>query len=102
MSNYIFAYHGGKAPDSPEAGAQLMARWNTWLGGLGDTVVNPGAPVGMSKTVSAGAVLDDGGTNPLSGFSIIKAESMEAAVKISQGCPHLDSGTIEIAQTLDM
>ena len=27
MSNYVFAYHGGKMPESPEEGAKHMAKW---------------------------------------------------------------------------
>ncbi len=102
MSNYIFAYHGGKRPETPEAGAELMARWKAWMGGLGDALVNPGNPVGMSKTVSSGGVSDDGGSNPLSGFSIVKADSMDAALEMAKGCPHLDHGTIEVAEAMEM
>ncbi|MCH9765570.1 MAG: YciI family protein [Alphaproteobacteria bacterium] len=102
MANFIFAYHGGKKPESPEAGAELMAKWQAWIGGLGDAMVNPGAPVGMSKTVSAKGVANDGGSNPLSGFSIVEADSMEAALKLAKDCPHLDHGTIEIAEMMKM
>jgi hypothetical protein len=56
----------------------------------------------MSKTLSAKGVADDGGANPLSGFSIVKADSMEAALAVAKGCPHLDHGTIEIAQIMEM
>lgn len=102
MANYIFAYHGGKKPESPAAGAQMMAKWQAWLAGLGDAVVNPGTPVGKSKTVSASGVTDDGGSNPLSGFSIVKADSMDAALEMAKGCPHLEHGTIEVAETMEM
>ena len=102
MTDYIFAYHGGKRPETPEAGADLMARWRAWMTGMGDAVVNPGAPVGMSKTVSSGGVADDGGANPLSGYTVVKADSIEAAIAMAQGCPHLDHGTIEVAPLIDM
>ncbi len=102
MSSYIFAYHGGKKPETPEAGAELMARWKAWMGGLGDALVNPGNPVGMSKTVSSGGVSDDGGSNPLSGFSIVNADSMDAALEMAKGCPHLEHGTIEVAEVMEM
>ena len=102
MSSYIFAYHGGKKPETPEAGAELMAKWKVWMGGLGDAMVNPGNPVGMSKTVSSGGVSDDGGSNPLSGFSIVKAVSMDAALEMAKGCPHLEHGTIEVAEVMEM
>ncbi len=102
MSSYIFAYHGGKKPESPEEGAKHMAKWKAWIGGLGDAVVNPGTPLGMSKTVSSGGVSDDGGPNPLVGFSIVKADSMDAALEMAKGCPFLEMGTIEVAEVKEM
>ena len=56
----------------------------------------------MSKTVGAGGVADDGGPNPLSGFSVVKADSMDAALELAKGCPFLEMGTIEVAQMMEM
>lgn len=103
MPNFMFAYHGGKKPDSPEEGAAMMGRWQAWVEGLGDQMVNPGTPLGMSKTVSADGVTDDGGPNPLAGFSVVEAESMEAALEIAKSCPFLEmDGTIEVAEMKQM
>ncbi len=101
MSNYVFAYHGGKKPESPEEGAKHMAKWQAWVGGLGDAMVNPGTPLGMSKTVSSGGVSDDGGSNPLVGFSIVKAVSMDAALEMAKGYPHLGIGTVEVVEMME-
>ena len=49
----------------------------------------------MSKTVSSSGVSDDGG---LLGFSIVKADSMEAALEMAKGSPHLEIGTVEVAE----
>ena len=73
MSNFILAYHGAGKPETPEEGAALMAKWNAWIEDLGTKMVNPGTPLGMSKTVSSTGVTDDGGPNPLSGFSVVEA-----------------------------
>ncbi|MCZ6607669.1 MAG: hypothetical protein O7A64_08385 [Alphaproteobacteria bacterium] len=103
MPNYVFAYHGGKKPESPEEGAKHMAKWKAWIGGLGDAVVNPGTPLGQSKTVSSGGVSDDGGSNPLSGFSIVTADGMDAALEMAKGSPFLGiGGTIEVAEVMEM
>lgn len=102
MPKFIFAYHGGKPPESPEEGADVMDRWNTWLAGLGDAVVDEGNPAGPSKTVSANGVADDGGSNPISGFSLIEAPDMDAAVTMAKGCPIMDHGSVEVAQAMDM
>ena len=102
MSNYVLAYHGGKMPESPGEGAKHMAKFEAWVGGLGDAVVNPGTPLGKSKTVSSGGVSDDGGSNPLLGFTIMKADSMDAALEMAKGCPHLEIGTVEVAEVMEM
>ncbi len=102
MPKYIFAYHGGERPENPEEGAKHMARWKAWVEGLGTAVVNPGTPLGKSKTVSSSGVANDGGANPLSGFSIVRADSLDAAVEIAKGCPYLEFGTIEVAEVMEM
>ncbi len=102
MSNYIIAYHDGKEPESPEEGAKHMAKWKAWIS-LGDAVVNPGTPLGKPKIVSSSGVSDDGGSNPLTGFSIVKADSMDAALKMAKECPFLEvGGTIEVAEVMEM
>jgi hypothetical protein len=100
MTDFIIAYHGGKKFESREEGAAHMAKWRAWMGGLGDAVVNPGAPLRNSKTVSVGGVSD--GSNPLSGYSIVKAASMDAALQMAKDCPHLDIGTVEVAEVMQM
>ncbi|TDI56464.1 MAG: hypothetical protein E2O93_06050 [Alphaproteobacteria bacterium] len=103
MSNYILAYHGGKKPETPAEGAKNMAKWKAWVGGLGDAVVNPGTPLGKSRIVSSLGVSDDGGSNPLIGFSIVKADSMDAALAMARECPHLEiGGTLEVAEVMEM
>ncbi|NNG05668.1 MAG: hypothetical protein HKM95_16420 [Inquilinus sp.] len=102
MPNYVLAYHGGKKPESKEAGAAQMERWKAWIGGLGDAVVNPGTPLGMSKTVSADGVSDGGGPNALTGFSMVAADTLEAALEMAKACPFLEVGTIEVAQVMEM
>ena len=102
MSNYILAYHGGKKPATPEDGARQKENWKAWLGGLGDAVVNPGTPMGKSRTVSADGVSDDGGPNPLTGYTIVKADSMKAALEMAKECPFLEMGTLEVAELMEM
>jgi hypothetical protein len=102
MPNYIIAYHGGKKPESPEEGGKQMEKWQAWVDGLGDAVVNPGTPLGKSRIVSSDGVSDDGGPNSLTGYSIVKADSMDAALEMAKACPFLDIGTIEVAEVMEM
>ncbi|WP_164116460.1 YciI family protein [Sphingorhabdus sp. Alg239-R122] len=102
MPKYIFAYHGGKPPETPEEGEKVMAAWGEWLGGMGDAVVDGGNPAGPSKTVSASGVADDGGANPLSGYSLVNAPDMDAAIEMAKGCPVLNHGTVEVCEAVEM
>ncbi len=104
MPKFLFAYHGGGKPDTEAEGARAMAAWQAWLEGMGDGCVDMGAPVGMSKTVSAGGVADDGGANPLSGYTIVEAADIDAAVAMATGCPILEcgKGTVEIAPIMEI
>lgn len=104
MPEFIFAYHGGKTPESPEEGEKVMAAWQAWMGGMGAALVQPGAPVGLSKTVSSDGVADDGGANPLSGYSVVSAADIAAAAEMAKGCPMVvdGSGSVEVAEIIPM
>jgi hypothetical protein len=103
MPDFIIAYHGGNQPATPEEGAAHMAKWKAWLGGLGDAVVNPGTPLGKSQFVSASRVSDDGGAAPMSGFTVVKADSIDAALDMAKACPFLDTGgTLQVAEMKEM
>lgn len=103
MSKFILAYHGKPEIQSKEDGAEHMKKWKEWSQGLGDAVVDPGMPASTSMTVSNDGVTDGGGSNPLSGITIIQAETMEDAIDMVKGCPHLSgTGTVEIAQAMEM
>ena len=72
--------------------------------GLGSAVVDGGNPVGESSTVqSNGTVVDNGGANPASGYSLIEAPDLDEAIAKAKGCPVLTlGGSIEVAEAFDM
>lgn len=102
MSNYAFTYYGEPKFEGPEEGTNYQSKWRAWMGGLGDSLVNPGIPLGKPKTVSSSGVSDFYGENRVTGFSIVKADSLGAAIEMAKKCPHLDHGTIEVAEAMDM
>ncbi len=103
MPKFVFAYHGGKQPETEEAIQKAMAAWGAWMTKHEKDFIDPGNPVGKSKTVTADGVLDHGGSNPLSGYSLINAPDMDAALEIAKGCPMMDDGgTVEVIQAIDM
>ena len=102
MPKYIFAYHGGKQPETPQEMAKIMSDWKNWLGSLSDSLVDPGHPAGPSKTVNGKGVDNNGGANPVSGYTLIKADNMDKALEIAKDCPHRTHGSIEVAELIEM
>lgn len=104
MAKYLFVYHGGSHPSNPAEVKKVMDAWGAWFGSLGAAVIDGGNPVGKSSTVkSDGSLVDGGGANPVSGYSLIEAASLQDAHKKAKGCPLLAAGgTIEIAEAMDM
>jgi len=95
MANYLLTYHGGSMPEGQEAQAQVMEAWTAWFGQLGDSLVDGGNPTSRSVAISPdGSVMD--ATSAPTGYSIIKAADMDAAVAASKGCPVLGGGAVVV------
>ena len=101
MANYVLVYHGGAMPESPEAGAAVMKAWNDWFGAIGDALVDGGNPASATKTIAADGSVSDDAAGP-SGYSIIKADSLDAAVALAKGCPVRQGGaSIQVVETFN-
>lgn len=101
MAKYLFVYHGGQAP-APEDQESVMAAWGKWMEDNKSALVDPGNPVGMSKTVAPSGT-SDGAENAASGYTIIEAADIDAACKIAESNPMLaDGGNVEVAEIMQM
>lgn len=101
MSKFIYIFRGGM-PDTPEAGQKMMTDWNNWLAGMGDAVSDRGAAMGKSSFLDAKGNEAAAG-DPVSGFMIVEAADLPAALRHAKACPIFSAGgTIEVAQALEM
>jgi len=102
MAKYLLAYHGGGMPANEEQQARVLAAWGQWFQALGEALVDGGNPVGRASTIDDGTVTDGGGANPVTGYSIVQADGLDAAVSLAKGCPLLETGgRIEVCETFD-
>ena len=103
MPNYLLAYHGGGMAQDEAERNNVLAQWGNWFQDLGSALVDGGNPVMKAKTISSkGSVSEGGGQNPVSGYSLIKADSLDTAVKLARECPVLSGGgSIEVAETFN-
>ena len=101
MANYVLVYKGGGGMANDEAARQkIMQAWGQWFGSLGDKLVDGGNPFGSSAAISSGGSVSNSASSGLTGYSIIKGDSLQAATESAKGCPVLtDGGSIEVYET---
>jgi hypothetical protein len=101
MADYVLLYSGGQMPETDEDRATVMKAWDVWMHQLGPGLKDGGNPFtpGAAKTITAdGAVRDGAGS--ASGYSILTADSLDAATEMAKGCPVLQGGAqIEVYET---
>jgi len=100
MSRFLVTYHGSGMPDDPELMEQAKAAFGAWVAQAGDAIVDPGAPVHRVTQVSSGSATDP---VEVGGYSIIQADSPDAAAAVLQSHPYVArGGTLQVNQVLEV
>jgi len=108
MSKFLVLY------GSPTPAAEMMARttpeqaqagmdeWMKWAQANGDSIVDFGAPLGTGSHIEMNSVSPGAGT--ATGFSILEADSLDAATKMVQDHPHFHTpgASIEVLEFLSV
>lgn len=92
MPSYLLAYTGGSMPETEQAQAAVMSAWESWFTALGEAVADPGNPFGTSASIAPDGSIGGAGSSHLTGYTILKADSLSAAVDLAKGCPVLAGG----------
>ena len=97
MGKYVLAYKGGRVAETDEEREAAMQAWGAWFGALGSAVVDAGNPFSSSRAVGGD------GSSGLTGYSILSADSLEAASKLAEGSPVLaNGGSVEVYEVLEV
>ncbi len=103
MTQFVFVYLGGNEPSSPEEAKNHYTKYMEWMTSLGDSVISPTIPLKNTHTVNPAGEIREGGGSAMSGFTIIKADSLDDALSIAQACPFLEiGGTLEVSELMQM
>ena len=107
MSKFLYLYRGPATPMedfTPDQSAEQMRAWGEWMGRVGSALVDGGAPFGARSAAG-----DDGSTpapGDLNGYTIVEADSLDAARALVDGHPFLSEGkgrfSIEIFELTPM
>ena len=104
MTTFLITYAGGAGPEdmTSEMRNEVMQAWMDWYAGIGDALIDYGNPTAGSKVVGPGGVVEDG-TSEITGYSLIAADSLDAAAEACRNHPHLDGGgTINVHETFQL
>ncbi len=94
MGKFIVLYRSpvsfmdGMKDAAPEQQQQAMAPWMAWFQRCGDQLVDMGGPLANAQTFTASDSASGG--SDVVGYSILEADSIEAAHALIEGHPHLD------------
>jgi hypothetical protein len=104
MTNYVLLYTGGFMPESEEDQAAVMTAWGAWYERLGAAIVDGGNPFSASKNVTEKGIGDGPVSTPaITGYTIISADSLDAAVQQAQDHPHVKyGGQVTVYETFRM
>jgi len=107
MPNFLFIYRndpGSRGKLTPEEMQAQMQKWQTWLGqGVqkgwlvdpGDGLKCEGRVVNSKRAIIDGPFVE--AKEILGGYSIVRAENLDAAAEHAMGCPGLLlGGTVEV------
>src|SRR5262245_40199229 len=107
MTKFLFVYRNSRESYgnmSPEEMQQMLQKWQTWMAegfrtgwllDAGDGLKPEGRVVNAKKIVSDGPFIEV--KELVGGFSIVQADTLDAASELAKGCPiFLRGGSVEV------
>ena len=93
MTKFVFIYHAPPMPTdatapSPEEMQAVMGQWMAWGDTVGERMLDFGTPLAGGVRVTTDGT--SASTREVSGYSMIEAESMDAALELARNHPHLN------------
>ena len=86
MKKFVFLTYGFEKP-TPE----IMAAWGAWLESIKDNIVDMGHLSGGREISKAGTKDLPLGLESITGFMVMRADSLDEAEKMAQSNPYISS-----------
>jgi hypothetical protein len=86
MKDYLILHYGFEKPTPEEMGA-----WQKWFESIADKQVDRGGLRGGGEISHSGIRDLPFGKDSVTGYTIIRAKSLDEAAQIAQDCPIVDS-----------
>ncbi len=87
---------------TPEGMKEGMQKWFAWGKAHEKDVIDLGNPAGKNKRITSGGIADV--RNEVCGYTLVRADSHDAAAELFTDNPHLDipGGYIEVLECVDI
>jgi hypothetical protein len=94
MPRFLVTYHGSNMPHDAESMVKARDAFMHWAGKTGSALVDPGAPIRATRTVSGSGPKDGLAEGPFNGWSVIDAADLNAAAKLLVDHPFIGRGGV--------
>ena len=96
MKKFVFLYQGWGEPTD-----EVKAAWMSWFGEIGDSIVDSGNPFGAGREVTPTGSKDlPMDSKATTGYTIVRAESIDDAEKLLANCPIMTS--VQVYEAVSM
>ena len=102
MAKFLLVTRGGTMPESADEGARVMQAWMDWFTAIGASIVDPGSPISQVRVVAADRSVRPGDAQSITGYTVVEAADIDAAVALAKGAPLDGDMSIEVAETARM
>ena len=94
MPKFLVTYHGGNMPHDPESMAKARDAFMQWASKTGRALVEPGAPIATTRTISSKGSGDGLAEGPFNGWSVVEAADLNEAAKLLADHPFIGRGGV--------
>ena len=113
MNEFSLIFRNEQNPDvqfSPEQMQDILKQWRDWMGGMAaqNKLSNPGNRLGFEgAVVRKNNMVTDGPyaeiKEMISGYIIVKTDTLEEAIELAKGCPVFNAGgCVEVRSVIPM
>jgi len=109
MKEYMMIFRNEKMDSQPSAEQMQMVlqQWQTWITGIAKDGKYSGTNrlLAEGKTIKPNSVITDGpymeGKEMVGGYLVVKADSLDEAIKLAKSCPNLIyGGNVEVREVM--
>ena len=96
MKKFVFLTFGFETPTQ-----EIMDAWSNWFASIGDKILDSGNPFRPGREITHAGIKElPQDKDAITGYMIINAENIDAAVQIAKACPIITS--IRVYEAMSM